>query len=163
MTFIESDQPTSVDDGGKRRHRRSWSDEEKRRIVAECQGPGTSVSEVARRHDVNANQVFTWRRQFAEEASSAFVPVIVPPEGAGVVELEASTAVERPPITASPPPPEVSGRMEVVLEQGRRIIVDRTVSAAALSRVLGVLERRPAGRSLGEDRPVRRSPEGEGG
>jgi hypothetical protein len=35
-----------------------------------------------------------------------------------------------------------SGRIEIVLVGGSRIIVDETVNAAALARVLGVLERR---------------------
>ena len=43
--------------------RRSWSAEEKRRIVEESLRPGASVSVVARRHDLNANLLFTWRRQ----------------------------------------------------------------------------------------------------
>jgi transposase len=38
----------------KRRRRRVWEDEEKRRIVAQTQVPGVSVSQVARRYDVNA-------------------------------------------------------------------------------------------------------------
>src|ERR1700733_6541957 len=41
--------------------RRSWPDRLKRQIVAETDEPGASVSVVARRHDVNANQVFKWR------------------------------------------------------------------------------------------------------
>ena len=51
----------SVAQGKERRRRRIWSDEEKRRIVAETFKPA-SVSIVARRHDLNANQLFTWRR-----------------------------------------------------------------------------------------------------
>jgi transposase-like protein len=41
--------------------RRSWSAEEKRRIVEESSRPGASVSVsvVARRHDLNANLLFT--------------------------------------------------------------------------------------------------------
>ena len=39
-----------------------WSDDEKRRIVAQSYAPGVSVSVVARRYDVNANLIFTWRR-----------------------------------------------------------------------------------------------------
>ena len=42
--------------------RRRWSEAEKSRIVAESHEPGVSVSVVARRNDVNANLVFTWRR-----------------------------------------------------------------------------------------------------
>jgi transposase len=45
------------------RRRRSYSPEEKRRLVAESCEPGASVSLVARRHDINANLLFTWRRQ----------------------------------------------------------------------------------------------------
>ncbi len=35
-----------------------WSDEEKRRIVAQTYAPGVSVYQVARRYDVNANRIF---------------------------------------------------------------------------------------------------------
>lgn len=42
-----------------RRHR---SIQEKQAIVAETLQPGASVAEVARRHGVNANLVFVWRR-----------------------------------------------------------------------------------------------------
>ncbi len=50
-----------------RRKRRSWSVEEKRRIVDESLAAGASIAEVARRHDLNANQLFTWRRRFGFE------------------------------------------------------------------------------------------------
>jgi transposase len=43
------------------RRRRSCTAEEKRRLVAESCEPGASVSLVARRHDINANLLFTWR------------------------------------------------------------------------------------------------------
>ena len=39
-------------------NRRQWSVALKRQIVAETQEPGSSVTIVARRHDVNANQLF---------------------------------------------------------------------------------------------------------
>ncbi len=42
--------------------RRSWPLEEKRRIVEEAFGPGMSVADVARRHGLNSNQVFNWRK-----------------------------------------------------------------------------------------------------
>ena len=46
-------------------------------MVAETQAPGSSVSIVARRHDVNSNQLFRWRRQLLPKAAveSAMVPV----------------------------------------------------------------------------------------
>ena len=52
-----------VAEGTRRRGRRIWSAEEKQRIVSETLMPGASVSVVARRHDLNANLLFTWRRE----------------------------------------------------------------------------------------------------
>ena len=93
--------------------RSSWSDAEKRRIVAESYQPGVSVSVVARRNDVNANLVFTWRRQFREQAggSGGLVPVVVEP----------------PPLDAAAGDALVVGRMEIALADGSRVIVDREV------------------------------------
>ena len=51
--------------------RRRWSAEEKTRIVQETYAPGMSVSLVARQHGAAPNQVFTWRRLYAEGALSA--------------------------------------------------------------------------------------------
>jgi hypothetical protein len=56
------------------RSRRSWSAEEKRQIIAETREPGASVATVARRHDMNANLLFTWRR--AAEAMSRTVRAV---------------------------------------------------------------------------------------
>ena len=66
-------------DGRGRRRRGRWSETQKRRIVTESYQPGTSVSVVARRHDVNANLVFSWHRQYRELAHmvGGFVPVVV--------------------------------------------------------------------------------------
>jgi transposase len=44
--------------------RRFRSKQERRQIVEETLKPGASVALVARAHDVNANQVFKWRRQY---------------------------------------------------------------------------------------------------
>ena len=43
---------------------RMRSKAERRRIVEETFQPGTSVSQVARAHNVNANQLFQWRRLY---------------------------------------------------------------------------------------------------
>jgi transposase-like protein len=59
--------------------RRSWPLEEKRRIVEEAFRPGMSVADVARRHGLNSNQVFNWRKMCgkrpAAEISEAFSSV----------------------------------------------------------------------------------------
>lgn len=59
------------------------SDEFKRAIVAKSLVEGTSVSRLAREFNINANQVFTWRRQFVAlqgavaEESCSLLPVTV--------------------------------------------------------------------------------------
>jgi transposase len=63
-----------------RAKRRRRSVEEKRRIVEETLEAGASVARVARRHAVNANQVFYWRKKYREgrlgkKQSSKLLPV----------------------------------------------------------------------------------------
>ena len=74
----------SVMDTSKRRRHRSWPEALKREIVAATLTPGSSVSVVARRYDVNANQVFAWRRRYrdteAEPAGLQLMPVTVMPD-----------------------------------------------------------------------------------
>ena len=111
---------------------RRWSEAEKRRIVAESYAPGVTVSAVARRHAINANLLFDWRRKFREAGgetrSSAFVPVVVAPPGEVISD------------DGDAPPSD--GRMEIVLDGRLRVVVDATVNAPALARVLAVLEPR---------------------
>jgi len=113
---------------GGRRRRRAWSLEEKRRIVAESLEPGASASLVARRHDVNTNMLFTWRRQLetgdaAPGQPASFVPA--------AITAEASTA----PCLCE------SGRIEIMLASGALVIVGTDVDEAALARVIKVLSR----------------------
>jgi transposase len=90
--------------------RRSWSREDKGRIVIESFAAGANVSAVARRYGLRPQQVYAWRRLArsgtlalpAEEVG--FVPVLATagetapgttvPSRAGIVEIEiAGTAV----------------------------------------------------------------------
>jgi transposase-like protein len=64
--------------------RQQYSEALKREMVAETQVLGVSVSIVARRHDVNSNQLFRWRRQLLPKAaveSSVMVPVEIAADG----------------------------------------------------------------------------------
>ena len=115
--------------------RRRWSEADRLRIVAESYEPGVSVSVVARRNDVNANLLFTWRRRYgkraAEAGSGRLVPVVVEPSGARP-PLEDAVMGDAP----------ATGRIEIALADGSRVIVDREVDGSALARVLAVLARR---------------------
>ncbi|WP_245433581.1 IS66-like element accessory protein TnpA [Methylocystis hirsuta] len=113
-----------------RRKRRSWNRDDKRRIVDESREEGASIAEVARRHALNANQLFTWRREFnldpaARKTITPILPVTIAPDTAA----EGSTSGSR-------------GQMEIVLSEGDRILVWADVETAALSRVLKALSRR---------------------
>jgi transposase len=62
--------------------RRRWSAADKARIVAETLAVDAVVSEVARRHGLTPQQVFTWRRQARTRAAASgdhitFAPVVV--------------------------------------------------------------------------------------
>jgi len=59
-----SDQTLQVRVAGAKKRRRTVN--ERRAIVEETLLPEASVSRVARRHDVNANQVFYWRKLYRE-------------------------------------------------------------------------------------------------
>jgi transposase len=48
----------------KRSKRRNWSDDEKRMICAQTRVRGVSVSQVARRYDVNANHFIGFSEYF---------------------------------------------------------------------------------------------------
>jgi len=55
--------------GGRRR--RSWTAEEKARIVAESAEPNANISDVARRNGVNRGLLTVWRRQAWEARSTS--------------------------------------------------------------------------------------------
>ena len=119
-----------------RRRRRAWSEEEKKRIVDETLEPGASVSTVARRHDINANLLFTWRRRIGGGVARGDGITLVP------AVIAAPGAPPRNPSSGGGAAPSPVGRIEIVLVGGARIIVDKDVNGAALARVIGALERR---------------------
>lgn len=89
--------------------------------------PGASVSVVARQYDVNANQVFAWRRLYGAADETAPGPRLVP-----------VTVTPDAPVAPSPS----GGMIEIELPGGYRVRVGCGVTAAALRRVLDALERR---------------------
>jgi transposase len=111
---------------GRRRNKR-WPEALKREIVAATCQPGASVSVVARQYDVNANQVFGWRRRFLAEAKPAPPPALVPVT-----------------ITAEPdekPTPAVGDTIEIEAGGDCRVRVGSSFDGRALKRVLDVLRK----------------------
>ncbi len=105
--------------------RRRWPEDVKRRMVLESQEPGASVSVVARRYDVNANQLFKWRRDY--EASLAGSRSTT---GIRLVPVEL-----RPAASAA----SASGTIEIELVGGARVRAIGAVDAGLLGRVLSAL------------------------
>ena len=101
---------------------------ERRAIVEETLEPGASVSRVARRHDVNANQVFYWRKLYQEGrlgTTSNFLPVRIADEQRG-------EAVNGSGFIAQ------AGSMEIKLSRGTLRIVG-SVDVTALRTVIECL------------------------
>jgi transposase len=123
-----------MDTNGSGRRRRSWPEALKREVVAASFEPGASVSLIARRYDVNTNQLFIWRRRYRDgmqDVSGAVGPELLP-----VKITEERVAEPR----ASPP---VSGdKVEIELPNGYRIRIDPSIDVKALRRIVDVLERR---------------------
>jgi len=136
----ESDTTDSL--GRRTGPRRRHTIEEKRRIVEETHVRGASVATVARRHGVNANQVFAWRQLYRQGLLNAgaapdspsmlpvkvSTPTVLPSERAGRVPIEAERC-ER-------------AFIEVKLVNGHSIVIHGEVQAKSLARVIDLLVRR---------------------
>ena len=116
--------------------------EEKIRIVTESRMPGASVAGVARRHGVNANQVFTWRLQ--QEQGVLGQRKRGRPAAVKLLPVEVRSEAQEPPAeagTATLTAPASAGRIEITLADGVRVAISGAVSAEQLHHVLGVLRR----------------------
>lgn len=113
-----------MDDGTYVRRRR-WSVEEKRAIVTEALSSGNVIA-TAKRHSIQAQQIYRWRELLDERQSqTAFLPVSiasdsVPPGPAPVLDQgrqdhSPAAMLDR------------SQRVEIVLSAGRRIIAEGSV------------------------------------
>jgi len=117
---------------GKERRRR-WSDEEKRRLVAEAFAPGAVVAHVARLHDVAESCLYGWRDRYGGASSEPvgdqprLIPVLVdnvPPA------MPASASVAPPPCHAV-----------LTLPDGTRVEIEAGYPAAALRVLIAALRR----------------------
>jgi len=115
------------------RRNRSWPEALKREIVAASYAPGSSVSMVARHYDVNANQVFGWRKRYRDDARAPAVPTAPQLIPVVVTAEQDAVATQRS---------SVAETIEIDLAGKYRVRVSSGVDVQALRRVLDVLERR---------------------
>lgn len=116
-----------------RERRRTWSDEDKLRILAEATAPEISLASVARRHDLCPQHLYAWRRLFRETAAAARAetPLVFLP-------VEVSDASTRP---TAPKARRRAKAVEVTLVGGRRLRVDPDIDPDTLCRLVQALER----------------------
>lgn len=116
----------------RRRHR---TVEEKQRIVQESLKPGASVAVVARQFEVNANQIFTWRRQLrrgeltGKRVASREATLL----SVAVQEVSAQTAEHSPSVKREALP---RGRIEIEFAGDRRLSIQGRVDPETLSAVI---------------------------
>jgi transposase len=118
---------------------RTYSLTFKQQVIRETLEPGISVSVVARRHDINANVVFEWRRQYRSgklslpelavaevpsPASAGLLPVVViDTPDSSIVTHTAPSPKETPSDareTVAAAPPSTPPCCEVEIEVGKR-------------------------------------------
>jgi transposase len=143
VTVTEHMHMSRDDDGQVRRievftgsgRRRVWSDEDKSRIVAESFVEGETVSGVARRHGLTAQQLFGWRRAARNapgvapaSAQPLFAPAIIEPDRVNPARVPRG----RGPVRAT-------GAIELEID-GVNIRVGRGADAKTVTAVLRALK-----------------------
>jgi transposase-like protein len=146
----------------KNARRREYEEWFKAQVVEECHKPGASVSIVARRHDINANVLFRWRREYRlgilkpaprPARNEGFVSVgvigddgkLAPPQPAIALSGAAASAKANPPVIkalpapAPAPRPALAGVVELHLSGRIKIRIQGDVNKDALRGVLAVV------------------------
>jgi transposase len=122
MGTVRSAEVAIIASAEKRRYR---SKQVRRRVVEETLQPGASVAIIARRHGVNANQVFHWRKLYREGRLD------VAPAAAPLLPVRVAEVV-----SSEPPSPKLYAGV-IVVEVGRaRIRIEGPVDADNLRLVL---------------------------
>ena len=116
--------------------RRRWSVEEKRALVAETFLPGSSVNGVARRHEINPNMLFAWRKEFRAELGFAQEP-----EGRSFAAV-AIAGPDTSPATNVVLPARSETRIEIAFSGGARMTVTGAADPALVMAVTKALARR---------------------
>jgi transposase len=108
--------------------RRRWSAAEKLRIVEESVSAPRLASATARRHGISNQLLFAWRKAYREGRLGnipGFVPAKIVPE-----QCEKGTGIGW-------------RRIEIVIANGRRVIVDCDVDVETLLRIIRGIETLP--------------------
>jgi transposase len=143
----------------KKETHRKYAIELKRRIVEETFAPGATVAGVARRHGVNDNVVFEWRKQYRQgtlvDKRTPARKALPAPDLVRIAVIDHDGGVCPPPEASghSVPLPERAGKaaaipgsncrapgvIKIKLRNGIKVHVDADIDESALRRVLAAV------------------------
>ena len=139
-SFMSRVEVLSVTDTGRRRR---WTDAEKLRIVEESYAAPRMGSATARRHEISRTLLTRWRREAREGLLSSerdvahFSPVTIASHGV-------DDGGDRGSVDATPVGHHDvvdADRAEILMTNGRRLMVKITIDAHALARLIKIVER----------------------
>ncbi|MBX4899738.1 MULTISPECIES: IS66-like element accessory protein TnpA [Rhizobium] len=121
--------------------RRVWTEEDKVRILEEVETSGSGVAEIARRHDILPQQIYTWRKKLGRDIRS--------PGGSGVrllpvaligadAESDSDHAAAAERVAAKRP--AKSSRIEIGCKGGRVLKVDASIAPETLKALIRSVE-----------------------
>jgi transposase len=124
--------------------RRYWSVEQKLMMLRDAFGPGGSVRSAMERHDVTSGSLYTWRRNamagmLLDRSARTLPPAIEDPTGGRFAEVVIADPTMA--LSSTSLSPDTTSKIAIKLPSGIRLSVDASVDAAALGRVLSVLQR----------------------
>jgi transposase-like protein len=109
--------------------RRTFSEEEKRRIVDEASQPGVSLSQVARRYGIYRRLLFRWREELRPKPEQTSTPPVFAP----VQVLDAAPDADSSVVPSTP-------GIEIELVGGRRARFERDADPETVRQLVALLE-----------------------
>ncbi|MFC0804628.1 MULTISPECIES: IS66-like element accessory protein TnpA [Sinorhizobium] len=120
--------------------RRIWTHEDKLRILDEVETSGSGIAEIARRHDILPQQIYTWRKKLGQDnrpdvSGVTLLPVaLIGPDADGKADRAAATERVAPKRLAKP------SRIEIGCKGGRVLKVDASIASETLKALIRSVE-----------------------
>jgi transposase len=119
--------------------RRDWSDDDKLLIAEEAAAEGAKIVDVARRHDIRPQQIYTWRRKFAAMRAEPVVSLLP----VALIASEPGCDAERPNTADKPTAMKRSVkpmRIEIGCKGGRILKVEADIAPDVLKALIRSVE-----------------------
>jgi transposase len=146
---MDTSQKSGLDESGERKSRHFRTLDEKLAILKEADEPGASIAAVARKHGMNANLLFGWRRlrqagllerqRYSKSAPLLPVKITTPTL---TPSRRTGARARKPTHIAAVEPPASENVMEIELPDGTRIRLSGEAGRTLLERLIERLSRR---------------------